>query len=172
MDGTSPIDRFAGSNVAPSLRNMHSFACPVCALDTRLQSNKSIPKWQPRSRLGLNLGPSPRHARNVNLILNLQTGTVSPQFHVQYDDFFETVRDAPATTKENVWCKLAGFSTRVIKPEMPLQNETKVQEDCIPAATQIEESSDATNILETTSAMQDLDGDITQINETVAPRRS
>ena len=172
IDGTSPMDRFAGSNVAPSLRNMHSFACPAYALDTRLQSNKSIPKWQPRSRLGLNLGPSPRHARNVNLILNLQTGTVSPQFHVQYDDFFETVRDAPATPKENVWCKLAGFSTRVIKPEMPLPNETKVQEECIPAAAEIEESSDATNALETTSAMQDLEGDITQIDDAVAPRRS
>ena len=102
MDGILPIDRFIELNVAPSLRNMHSFACLVYALDSRLQSNKSIPKWQSRSRLDLNLGPSPRHTRNANLILNLQTETVSLQFHMQYDDFFETVRDALVTAKENV----------------------------------------------------------------------
>ncbi|KAL7479866.1 hypothetical protein ACHAW6_005584 [Cyclotella cf. meneghiniana] len=34
----------------------------------------------PRSRLGLNLGPSPQHACNVNQVLNLDTALVSPQF--------------------------------------------------------------------------------------------
>jgi hypothetical protein len=35
--------------------------------------------------------PSPRYARNVSLVLSLDTGLVSPQFHVQHDDLFETV---------------------------------------------------------------------------------
>ena len=34
LDGTLPIDRFERSTIASSLRNMHSFACPVYALDT------------------------------------------------------------------------------------------------------------------------------------------
>ncbi|KAL7475008.1 LOW QUALITY PROTEIN: hypothetical protein ACHAW6_000943, partial [Cyclotella cf. meneghiniana] len=51
-----------------------------------------IPKWSPRSSLGLNLGPSPQHARNVNLVLNLDTGLVSLQFHCRYNDFFETLQ--------------------------------------------------------------------------------
>jgi hypothetical protein len=31
------------------------------------------------------------HARNISLVLSLDTGLVSPQFHVQHDAFFETV---------------------------------------------------------------------------------
>ena len=94
----------------------------------------------------------------MNLILNLQTGTVSPQFHMQYDNFFETVRDTLATAKENVWCKLADFSTQVMKSEIPLQH--KVQEDYISSTTQIGISNDITNVLENTIAIQDLEGDI------------
>ncbi len=52
----------------------------------------SIPKWSPRAHLGLNLGPSPMHARNVYLVLNLSTGLVSPLFHCCFDDFFETTK--------------------------------------------------------------------------------
>ena len=37
------------------------------------------------------LGLSPKHARSVALVLNLQTGMVSPQFHTKCDDLFETV---------------------------------------------------------------------------------
>ncbi|KAL7480223.1 hypothetical protein ACHAW6_005922 [Cyclotella cf. meneghiniana] len=35
--------------------------------------------------------PSPHHAQNVNLVLNLDTGLVSLQFHCRYDDFYETI---------------------------------------------------------------------------------
>jgi hypothetical protein len=34
------------------------------------------------------LGPTPKHAPSVALILSLHTGLVSPQFHCQYDDLF------------------------------------------------------------------------------------
>ena len=42
--------------------------------------------------MGINLGPSPRYAVLVSLVLNLKTTIVSPQFHLSYDNFFETVR--------------------------------------------------------------------------------
>ena len=51
-----------------------------------------MPNWEPRARLGINLGPSPRHAVSVSLLLNLQISMVSPQFHISYDNFFKTVR--------------------------------------------------------------------------------
>ena len=38
------------------------------------------------------MGYSPEHATNVGLILNLRTKRISPQFHVLYDDFFQTVK--------------------------------------------------------------------------------
>jgi hypothetical protein len=72
------------------MRFMHTFGCPVFALNNSLASNKAIPRWDPRMCIGLNLGPSPMHASNVHLVLSMTTGLVSPQFHVQFDDFLDT----------------------------------------------------------------------------------
>ena len=44
------------------------------------------------------MGPSPNHAKSVSLNFNLATGLLSPQFHINYGEFFETVR--PAATNE------------------------------------------------------------------------
>ena len=43
--------------------------------------------------MGVYLGPSPHHARTVHMILSTQSGHVSPQFHVRFDDMFETLND-------------------------------------------------------------------------------
>ena len=84
------------------------------ALNNDLASGKTIPRWSPHARLGINTGYSPNHARNVNLVLNLENGLVSPQFHVKYDDFFETTRfnQAEATTS-SPWRKLANLKADV-----------------------------------------------------------
>ena len=50
-----------------------------------------IPKWNPRSRLGVHLGRSPQHASTVPLILNPASGCISPQYHVVYNDWFSSV---------------------------------------------------------------------------------
>jgi hypothetical protein len=61
-------------------------------------------------RLGLNLGPSPMHARNVYLVLNLITGCVSPQYHCCFDDFFEKTRHGgPDVSGTTYWQQLAGL---------------------------------------------------------------
>jgi hypothetical protein len=70
------------------IKHVHTFACPVFALQNALASGKLLPRWSPC----INLGPSPTHARNVYLVLNLKTGCVSPQYHCWFDDFFETTR--------------------------------------------------------------------------------
>jgi hypothetical protein len=109
-DGTCTFERFSGVEVAPNLKSNHTVGCPVYALNSRLASGKTIPKWNPRARGGLYIGPSPRHARNVSLVLSLDTGLVSPQFHVQHDDFFETVipkAGNPAILSH--WQKLSGI---------------------------------------------------------------
>ena len=38
------------------------------------------------------LGSSPTHARSVHLILSIKTGLASTQFHVKFDDFYETTK--------------------------------------------------------------------------------
>ncbi len=87
------------------------FACPVFALQNALASGKLLPRWSPRARLGVNVGPSPTHARNVYLVLNLMTGCVSPQYHCRFDDFFEMARHGrPDVSNTICWQQLAGLS--------------------------------------------------------------
>ena len=55
------------------------------------------------------VGFSPLHSSTVGLICNLRTGNISPQFHLIYDDWFETVH-ASATEEPEVWQELIKFS--------------------------------------------------------------
>jgi len=73
------------------LRNIHVWGAPTYVLDPKLQDGHKVPKFDPRSRRGVNLGWSPKHASSVPLVLNLDSGHVSPQFHVVFDDWFSTV---------------------------------------------------------------------------------
>jgi hypothetical protein len=72
-DGTPPLERFYGAEVAANLKDCHTPLCPVYALNSALASGSSIPKFENSCRLGINLGPSPMRARNVYLVLNLTT---------------------------------------------------------------------------------------------------
>ena len=93
------------------MKHVHTFACPVFVLQNALASGKSLPRWSPRARLGLNLGLSPNHARNVYLVLNLITGCVSPQYHCWFDDFFETTRQCGPDISDTIcWQQIAGLS--------------------------------------------------------------
>ena len=67
------------------------FGCPVYVLDPKLQDGKKLPKWEPRCRRGQYLGFSSSHARNVALVRNTRTGFVSPQFHVVFDELYQTI---------------------------------------------------------------------------------
>jgi hypothetical protein len=105
----------------------HTFACPVFVLQNELAAGNSIPKWSPRAQLGLNLGPSPMHARNVCLVLNLSTGLVSPQFHCKFDDFFKTTKyGAPDLAMSGAWKVLAGFN-RAVAVNNPNSSPTLAQ---------------------------------------------
>ena len=110
----SPLERFSGVKVNPKLRNFHAFGCPTNVLDNALQSGQGSPNWKQRSRLGVYLGHSPSHARSVALVLNPRTGHVSPQFHVKFDDFFETVQDRSTDmdAPEPEWKYLSRFAVK------------------------------------------------------------
>jgi hypothetical protein len=92
-------------------------------LKKELQDHKKIRKWSERTRIGINLGYSSRHALNVSLILNLQTGLVSPQYHCQYDDLFETTTGTQARSiPTSQWQYKAGQSSE--KPELTEEEQT------------------------------------------------
>jgi hypothetical protein len=104
------LELFSSIKVGSNMKFLHTFGCPVFDLNNSLASSKAIPRWDPRARLGLNLGPSPTHARNVHLVLSLTTGLVSPQFHVRFDDFFETVKYGTGDAGiASTWQRLTGF---------------------------------------------------------------
>jgi hypothetical protein len=54
------------------------------------------------------MGISPNHASSVHLVRNLQTGSITPQFHLVFDDFFETVF-SEGEQEPNVWPELVVF---------------------------------------------------------------
>jgi hypothetical protein len=90
--GRSPLNRFSSTDVRVDLRQFHPFGCPVFVLEAGLQTEgASIPKWDPRARVGIYLGHSPCHAGSVALVLNPKTLRVSPQFHIVFDNEFSTV---------------------------------------------------------------------------------
>jgi hypothetical protein len=106
--GSSRLELFSSIRVGASMKHLHTFGCPVFALHNALALGNSIPKWSARAHIGLNLGPSPMHARNVYLLLNLHTGLVSPQYHCRFDDFFETTHhNAPEVSDNVTWQQMA-----------------------------------------------------------------
>jgi hypothetical protein len=92
-NGLTPYELFTGCKVPnhEAVRRLRVWGCPVYVLDPSLQDGHKIPKWTKRSRLGIYVGISPKHSSTVGFVLSLDTGYVSPQYHVVYDEHFSTV---------------------------------------------------------------------------------
>ena len=87
------------------LHNIRVFGCPVYVLDKSIADGKKICMY---------LGKSNSHASNVPLVLNPATGSITPQFHVAFDDWFATtvnttVHDLPDFNSPD-WTNLFGQS--------------------------------------------------------------
>ena len=55
----------------------------------------------PRARRGQFLGFSKHHSTQIGLIRNLRSGSITPQYHVAYDDLFTTVtNESPGGTSQ------------------------------------------------------------------------
>jgi hypothetical protein len=63
--------------------------------------------------MGIYVGQLPSHASNVALILNPQTGHISPQFHVVFDDNFTTVPYLWTATVPPHWAELVCTSSKI-----------------------------------------------------------
>ena len=88
----TPQQLFTATTVMINEKHWKPFGCPVFVLDKQLQSGHPYQKWKQRARVGIYLGQSPIHNRNVALVLHRNTGHVSPQFHVKFDPSFHTVQ--------------------------------------------------------------------------------
>jgi hypothetical protein len=87
------------------------------------------------------VGLSDQHATSVPLVLNLETGSITPQFHVVFDDWFATVASDPAELPDfdtAAWYQLFGESayqyiptdddTPETPPDAPPARESIVRE--------------------------------------------
>ena len=89
------------------LRRAHVWGCPVYVLEPELEDGKKIPKWKPRACLGMFVGFSQVHSLLVPLVLNVNTGAISPQYHVVFDDKFSTVNSLPTEdSTDDEWARI------------------------------------------------------------------
>jgi hypothetical protein len=88
----------------------------VYVLDKTLGDGKKIPKWKPQSKQAVYMGNSPKHSSTVPLVLNPETGAITAQFHVVFDDWFATVAasesDLPDLQSKE-WTRMFGDTTHI-----------------------------------------------------------
>jgi hypothetical protein len=90
--GLSPSDVFTKIRWEQrKLTDVHVWGCPVYVLDKMISDGKKLPRLTPRSTRTVNLGFSDKHASSVPLVLNPQTGYITAQFHIVFDDWFATI---------------------------------------------------------------------------------
>ena len=109
QSGLSAIEIWSSSRFEPvseTLSNCHVWGCPTFVLEQKLHNpGVKIPKWDPRILRGVHMGFSKMHSTQVGLVINLLTGSISPQYYVVFDDMFSTVISSTATDTE-VWIRL------------------------------------------------------------------
>ena len=79
---------------------MKPLFCPVYVLDRHLQEDNNLGKWQQCAQLGVYIGHCHQYSNTIPLIWNPITKLVSPQFHVIYEERFETVSAQPMAMTE------------------------------------------------------------------------
>ena len=90
--GLSPYDLFTKSRWPHSkYHDLHVWGTPVYVLDKAIADGNKLPKWQPKASRHINMGFSPRHASTVPLVLNPSTGAMMAEYHVMFDDWFQTI---------------------------------------------------------------------------------
>jgi hypothetical protein len=83
-DHRTPLEPLSLTEVTTNPNHWHHFGCPVCVLSSNLQQAGGIHhKRKEKARLGVYLA----------LVMDVQTGFVSPQFHNKLYPTFQTIRE-------------------------------------------------------------------------------
>ena len=90
--GLCPNDVFTKSRWEQrKYHDLHVWGCPVYALEKAIADGKKLSRWKPQSIRCVNMGLSKKHASTVPLVLNPETGFITLQYHVVFDDWFSMV---------------------------------------------------------------------------------
>ena len=101
-------------------QDFHVWGCPVYVLGSALSGGRSIPRWKPRLSRGMYVGHSIKFGHSVPLVLDLDTGSITGQFHVVFDDWFQTVPSTSNTKvnfNHNDWYKTFGLTEWQYTPD-------------------------------------------------------
>jgi hypothetical protein len=71
---------------------MHPLFCPVYVLDRRMQEGASPPKWTKRTTQKVYVGHLHHYSKSVPMVWDPKTKLVLPQFHVMFNNNFDTVQ--------------------------------------------------------------------------------
>jgi hypothetical protein len=112
--GLSSHDLFTKTRWEQSkFHDLHVWGCPVYVLEKTISDGKKLPRWKPRSVRSINMGLSAHHASTVPLVLSPDSGAITAQFHVVFDDWFATVSTVADTLPDfhsPEWSQLFGDS--------------------------------------------------------------
>ena len=121
-NGLAPVDIFTRTrNPTRRLLDLHVWGSPTYVIDKVIADGKKLPRWRPRSTRRMFVGLSKRHSSKAPLVLNLESGYISPQFHVVHDDFFATVSSTPDLIPDfnsDVWKHLFGSATHYLSEDL------------------------------------------------------
>jgi hypothetical protein len=96
-----PWEQFTGERSKLNQTNMHPLLCPVYVLDRRMQEGTSPPKWTKRTTQKVYVGHLHHYSKSVPMVWDPKTNLVSPQFHVMFDDNFDTVQAPDPNIKQS-----------------------------------------------------------------------
>ena len=78
------------------------------------------------------MGFSNMHSTQVGLVLNLLTGSISPQYHVVFDDIFSTVMISTDTDSE-VWIRLVTSRNSRIQVMVDQEDDPELDDEWLTA---------------------------------------
>ena len=120
--GRSPLELFSRKTWSSSkFQDFHVWGCPVYVLDSTLANGRSVPRWKPRSSRSVYVGNSTKQGHSVPLVLSLETGAITSQYHVVFDDWFQTVEagaESPVNFDHDDWYRTFGLT-----PQQYIPNE-------------------------------------------------
>jgi hypothetical protein len=97
----SPWEQFTGERSKLNQTDMHPLFCPVYMLDRHMQEGTSPPKWTKRTTQKVYVDHLNHYSKSVPMVWDPTTKLVSPQFHVMFDDNFDTVLAPDSNVKQS-----------------------------------------------------------------------
>jgi hypothetical protein len=96
----SPWEQFTGERYKLDQTGLHLLFCPVYVLDRRMQEGTWPPKWSKQTKQKVYVRHLCHYTKAVPLLWYPKTKLVSPQFHVMFDDNFNTVQAPDPNIKQ------------------------------------------------------------------------